>query len=796
MIERLAAEHADAKIALTFESPLELLVSVMLSAQTTDVNVNRVTEKLFVKYQPPEDYLAVPQEELERDIFATGFYRQKAKSLRGTMTMLIEEYDGEVPEAFDDLLRLPGVARKTANVVSAERGNAQGIVVDTHVRRLSQRLGFTKQEDPGEDRARPDAARAARGLGALPAPADLARPPDLRRAQAASARCARSRSTFARRAAYAESMRWRSLAAIALSAAFAGGISAGDRADARSAVAAKPAKIVYVNVGQGDGVVMRIGGKIIVSDTGEQFPEHMDETLRALKAKQIDVAILSHAHEDHVKNTIRLIRDFGWTIKLAVLSDSAWWEGTDTNRELMDLLREKKVPRVIATRGQTYDWGGASWRILNPPVHEFTGGASQAANASVAYLLTVNGVQALFTGDVEPKVGRRIAVELKPLLPRPVDIFLATHHGSKFGSVSELLDAIHPHWAVISAGAAQRVRPPGARDGRAPEGVRRVDLVHRHERQHHRAHLGRRPALVADEPAARAVVVGARPARERHLQRALSAAVRPALRRQRDEQAAVVVVGGEDVCDDRLLLAAARADRQLLAEAPHAPFARELDGLGVGEVQRIDDVAPHQVGLGETGQLEDAAADREHAALLVGDEQAGVGRRVVVVEQLEEEPEPAVPAGGRLHREAFARIDVERALLALRADVVRHEGGSVARRYGVARTAYPCARNARLRASRPLSDGPVTAHTRWSGTLMHQRRPAGPAVTKSGRLGRATARGVGAARCSTREWLSPVCEPSSQTARLITAAAAAPPPIVAVDVLRETPPVDRASSRR
>ena len=121
-------------------------------------------------------------------------------------------------------------------------------------------------------------------------------------------------------------MRWRSLAAIALSAAFAGGISSGDRADAHSAVAAKPAKIVYVNVGQGDGVVMRIGGKIIVSDTGEQFPEHMDETLRALKAKQIDVAILSHAHEDHVKNTIRLIRDFGWTIKLAVLSDSAWWK--------------------------------------------------------------------------------------------------------------------------------------------------------------------------------------------------------------------------------------------------------------------------------------------------------------------------------------------------------------------------------------------------------------------------------------------------------------------------------------
>ena len=97
VIERLAAEHADARIALRFESPLELLISVMLSAQTTDVNVNRVTEQLFTKYKRPEDYLAVPQEELERDIFATGFYRQKAKALRGSMKRIIEEHDGEVP---------------------------------------------------------------------------------------------------------------------------------------------------------------------------------------------------------------------------------------------------------------------------------------------------------------------------------------------------------------------------------------------------------------------------------------------------------------------------------------------------------------------------------------------------------------------------------------------------------------------------------------------------------------------------------------------------------------------------
>ncbi len=148
IIERMKAAHADAAIALRFRSDLELLVSVMLSAQTTDVNVNRVTERLFRKYRRPEDYLAVPPEELERDIYQTGFFRQKAKAIRGTMKMLIEDYGGEVPGKLDELLRLPGVARKTANVVAAELGNPQGIVVDTHVRRLSQRLGLTRHDDP------------------------------------------------------------------------------------------------------------------------------------------------------------------------------------------------------------------------------------------------------------------------------------------------------------------------------------------------------------------------------------------------------------------------------------------------------------------------------------------------------------------------------------------------------------------------------------------------------------------------------------------------------------------------
>jgi endonuclease-3 len=148
IVERLAAAHPDATIALKFRNELELLVSVMLSAQTTDVNVNRVTATLFEKYRRPEDYIVVPVEELERDIHATGFFRQKTKAIRGTMQTLLEQFDGVVPRTVDELVRLPGVARKTANVVAAELGDAQGVVVDTHVRRLSQRLGLTRQEDP------------------------------------------------------------------------------------------------------------------------------------------------------------------------------------------------------------------------------------------------------------------------------------------------------------------------------------------------------------------------------------------------------------------------------------------------------------------------------------------------------------------------------------------------------------------------------------------------------------------------------------------------------------------------
>jgi endonuclease-3 len=170
IIERLAAAHPDAVIALRFRDDLELLVSVMLSAQTTDVTVNRVTERLFRKYRTPEDYLAVPEAELEADLRPTGTFRQKTRNLRGAMRVLLEEFDGRVPTRLEELVRLPGVGRKTANVVAAERGATQGIVVDTHVRRLSQRLGLTREHDP---------AKIERDLQRVVPKADWARFPHL-----------------------------------------------------------------------------------------------------------------------------------------------------------------------------------------------------------------------------------------------------------------------------------------------------------------------------------------------------------------------------------------------------------------------------------------------------------------------------------------------------------------------------------------------------------------------------------------------------------------------------------------
>ena len=145
----MKAEYPDARTELDWSNPLELLVATILSAQTTDVQVNRVTESLFSKYRTAEDYADSTPDELEEDIRPTGFYRNKARSLRGMASALVEEHGGEVPRTMSELVALPGVGRKTANVVLGNAfGTNEGIVVDTHVRRVSGRLGLTEGSDP------------------------------------------------------------------------------------------------------------------------------------------------------------------------------------------------------------------------------------------------------------------------------------------------------------------------------------------------------------------------------------------------------------------------------------------------------------------------------------------------------------------------------------------------------------------------------------------------------------------------------------------------------------------------
>jgi endonuclease III len=146
---RLKAEYPEARTELDWSNPLELLVATILSAQTTDVQVNRVTQRLFSKYRTAEDYAASTPDELEEVIRPTGFYRNKARSLRGMASALVEEHGGEVPRTMSELVALPGVGRKTANVVLGNAfGTNEGIVVDTHVRRVSGRLGLTEGSDP------------------------------------------------------------------------------------------------------------------------------------------------------------------------------------------------------------------------------------------------------------------------------------------------------------------------------------------------------------------------------------------------------------------------------------------------------------------------------------------------------------------------------------------------------------------------------------------------------------------------------------------------------------------------
>jgi endonuclease III len=158
VIKLMKEEYPEARIALVFSNPLECLVATILSAQATDKKVNEVTQGyLFEKYRSAEDYLKVPEAELARDLKPTGFFNQKTKAVRGACRMIVEEFGGRVPDTIADLVKLPGVARKTANIVlgnaypeKAAQDPDVGIAVDTHVRRVSQRLGFTAQKDPSK----------------------------------------------------------------------------------------------------------------------------------------------------------------------------------------------------------------------------------------------------------------------------------------------------------------------------------------------------------------------------------------------------------------------------------------------------------------------------------------------------------------------------------------------------------------------------------------------------------------------------------------------------------------------
>ena len=151
VIRRLEAAYPDAKVALNFSNPLECLVATILSAQSTDEKVNEVTATLFKKYRRAEDYLAVREDELKADIRPTGFFNQKATSIRAACQRIVEVYGGEVPGTMEDLLTLRGVARKTANIVLGNSfGVVEGIAVDTHVKRLANRIGFSNESDPAK----------------------------------------------------------------------------------------------------------------------------------------------------------------------------------------------------------------------------------------------------------------------------------------------------------------------------------------------------------------------------------------------------------------------------------------------------------------------------------------------------------------------------------------------------------------------------------------------------------------------------------------------------------------------
>jgi competence protein ComEC len=234
-------------------------------------------------------------------------------------------------------------------------------------------------------------------------------------------------------------------------------LPAGAGAEIAHLDATSSAKVVFVDVGQGDGVVIKVGGRIIVSDAG--LPNAADEMHAALEDlganRHIYRAILSHAHADHIGGFIGLIEDFGYTIDAAVYAPHPHYGKTQTNEALMDALARHGVRLITAEKGDHFGWGRASWTILNPPARAFQGNGDEA-NASIAYRLRTRGSDLLFTGDIERDA---LGGLIESWTFGRAEVFLVTHHGSNYGSTSELLDKIDPVFSVLSTGPNSHGHP-------------------------------------------------------------------------------------------------------------------------------------------------------------------------------------------------------------------------------------------------------------------------------------------------------------------------------------------------
>jgi competence protein ComEC len=261
-------------------------------------------------------------------------------------------------------------------------------------------------------------------------------------------------------------------AAVAVSALV---LAAGSASAApQRSTASNAAEVVFVDVGAGDGVVIRVGDAVVVSDIGEQnipfLYKALDKALAPTGSREIEAIILSHAHDDHVKNFALLLKSGKYTVKRALLSRNAHWSATDANRAVMSAIHRHRVPRTYVRTGQVFRFGGAKWTILNPSPGAFTQ-HHQVSNSSVAYALEVNEKRFLFTGDIEMAGERAVVSEWQRLELGSADVLLATHHGSKYASHEFFLDAVQPKSAVISVNrghghpdpeAIHRLREAGA----------------------------------------------------------------------------------------------------------------------------------------------------------------------------------------------------------------------------------------------------------------------------------------------------------------------------------------------